>query len=256
VRLTGVTGKLWNKVGKRVAVNKFSLGAKFILVFVSALANAQPITSLAELKIGMTEAQFLEISDVKSKDFRDITTQSSGDWLSQYSGKDTGIVWKQTNKSTVEPYLAIHSPGITDYSFVMPLGVSSSQGESYKIVARFFENILIRVYAYKGGREFEEILERKYGRPEKEDKTKIEVCQNGYGAKTEHRSGALSSVWGQGSPIVAKITWTTLDCGRAVSSRYSIEDVNRNIKAAEMEKRAKNEARDAEVGSKASSSKL
>jgi hypothetical protein len=207
MKLIGVKQEIFNKAGKRASRNVFSLGAGFILFFVSALANAQPITSIADLKIGMTEAQFFEISDVKSKEVRDKTDQPPSDWLSQHSGKDTGIVWKQTSKSTVDRYEAIHSPGIADYSFVMPLGVRSSQGESYNVVARFLENILIRVYVYKGGREFEEILERKYGRPGKEDKTKIEVCQNGYGAKTEHRYGALSSVWGQGSPIVAKMTW-------------------------------------------------
>lgn len=218
-------------------------------------AGAQPIVSVGDFKIGMTEEEFLDVQEIKIKNVKDVSMKTSDDRYLEYLGRPSNIVWKMNNESKNESYSKIYSPEITDYEFSMLLGVQNYGKDSHKITARFYENKLISIRIPDAGSDFEELLESKYGKPLKKDNATTVICQNGYGARSEHFNGSMTSVWGEGKPIKARIKGLFFGCGK-FKSEYYIEDIKKVSIVDAIEIKAQKEHVSAEKNNKASSSRL
>jgi hypothetical protein len=218
-------------------------------------AFAQPIVGVSDLKIGMTIEEFTDTREIKSKIIRDISTQSSDDRMDEYLERASNMVWKQDSESNVDSYSKIYAPGIIDYKFGIQLGIKKVTGDTFHVTTRFYENKLISIRIKNPGTELEELLEAKYGKPKIENKTNTVICQNGYGAKSEHLKGSVADVWGDGKPIKARIYSVFYDCGKAFSEYY-IEDVKKVAAVNSIEEKAEQKQKNIERSIKASSSKL
>ena len=169
-----------------------------LILFLSSISNAQPIVGLGDFKIGMSLDEFLQVPDIVNLGVHDISTQTSSDYTDKILKRTKGKVWKQTSESAVDDYKKIYTPGIIDFEFSMALGIKSYSDDSYEVKLRFYENKLIQIKLPTIRLEFEDLLTSKYGKPIIENKTKKVICQNGYGAKSEHLDGSMYSKWGKG----------------------------------------------------------
>ena len=124
---------------------KESIMKQQLLIICSAIlfANpviAQPIVSIGNFKIGMTEEEFRELPDIKSKTVQD---------FSNYSFRSTDSdVWRNTNESRNSQYShsRIYSPGYVEYTFKLATGVKDFMGkDSYDTKAKFYDNQLIYI---------------------------------------------------------------------------------------------------------------
>lgn len=235
-------------------MGKYAVTLLMSLTF-SGFSVSQPIVAIGDIKIGMSEDEFLEVPEIKAKTLKDKSNQTSAENLEILRGKGFTKLWKTTKDSNVASYNRIYTTQVTNFEFAMPLGISNSQGDTYGIALNFFDGRLIEIRVDQAGVNFEKALEVKYGPAIMEDKTKSVTCQNGYGAKSEHLIGSLASIWGKDKPIEAKVYWTFFDCGER-GSAYYIRDVKKVQQANELEKSAKKEATNADIKAKASSSRL
>ena len=235
-------------------MKKLKLMGAFVMLL-SGLVNAQPITGLGDIKIGMTVEEFLGSEELKNKNVRDISTQSHNDRMEELLKKSNNTIWKKDSESKVDSYLKIYLTGVIEYEFKIPLGVKSYSGDLHEVKAKFYDGKLISIRVPNAGTEFEELLTTKYGKPLKMDRTKTVICQNGYGAKSEHLNGSMASVWGEGKPIRAQVHWSFYDCGKG-GSAYYIEDVKKVGTVEALERKAEQNQKNSETYNKASASKL
>jgi hypothetical protein len=231
---------------------------KFLAFISSAIvfANfvvAQPIVSIGSFKIGMTEEEFRELPDIKSKSIKD---------FSNFSFRSTDSdVWRNTNESRNSTFShhRIYSPGFVEYTFKMATGVKDFMGkDSYQVKAKFYENQLIEINLdiSASTSQFRDILTEKYGKPAYVDNMKKEVCQNRLGAKSEHNTGSLLWNWKEKGPVEAVVSMTSFDCGKYSGSAYNISDANKVRFVRNLERDAEKNAKNEELKSKASSSAL
>lgn len=240
------------KVEKESIVKKFLAFISSSIVFASSVV-AQPIVSIGNFKIGMTEEEFRELPDIKSKSIKD---------FSSFSFRSTDSdVWRNTNESRNSSYshLRIYSPGIVEYTFKMATGVKDFMGrDSYGVKAKFYDNQLIEINLDIGAStsQFRDILTEKYGMPTAVDGMKKETCQNGYGAKTEHNTGSLLWNWKGKGPVEAVVSITSFSCGKYSGSAYNVSDADKISFVRKLERDAEKNAKNEEVKTKASSSAL
>jgi hypothetical protein len=221
----------------------------FILIMLATSTSfAQDIKGLGDFTIGMSVEDFLGLPLIKEKNLQDKTSRN-------YVPKD-GDLWKTTVDSQVEKYDRVYSVDIVIFEFKTPLGVQNLLGkDNYKLMTKFYKDRLVQIYVSDAGMEFEKILTAKYGKPIKEDKTKRVICQNAYGAKSEHFDGSESTIWGKGKKISATFIYSFYECGKGGAS-YWVED-NAAVKIIDQIATNRLKAIEAEeVKIKASSSKL
>jgi hypothetical protein len=241
-----------------IEVEKESIVKKLLVVITSAIVfassvTAQPIVSIGNFKIGMTEEEFRELPDIKSKTIQDYSNYS-------YRSTDSDV-WRNTNESRNSTYRhsRIYSPGYIEYTFKMATGVKDFRGkDSYGATAKFYDNQLIeiRLDLSASASQFTDILTEKYGKPTVVDGMKKEICQNGYGAKTEHNTGSLFWVWKGKGPVEAEVSITMFSCGKYSGAGYSVSDAKKISFVRKLERDAEKNAKNEEVKSKASSSIL
>ena len=223
------------------------------LMLLSGFVNAQPITGLGDIKIGMTTEKFLSSAELKNKTVRDISTQLHNDRVAETFKIPINTIWKKDSESKdSDNYLKIYLTGVTEYEFEIPLGVKTNSGfDLYEVKAKFYDGKLISIRVPNA--DFKELLTAKYGKPLQVDKTKKCFSQNEYGLR--HLNGSMTYVWGEGKPIKAQVHWFFYECGR-VSTSYYIEDVKKVAAVKALEEKAVQEQKNAETNNKASASKL
>ena len=246
---------------------KIRIGTSMKKLFVSTIltflltntALAQAIVGIGDYKIGMSEQQFLELPEIKVKTIKDA---SNKDW--PYNS----FIWKKTSSSipperfAINPQLAkmwkIYSTEYTTYDFMMSTGIKDELGkDEYETLIDFYKNemISIRLILKKSYNQFDEVLLEKYGKPKTRNNLKRETCQNAYGARTEHDSGNIMSVW-EGQPVEAFLMITTRGCGKYITNTYTIENSQKKSALVELESKARDGSSNQDIKSKASSTKL
>jgi hypothetical protein len=222
------------------------------LMLLSGFVNAQPITGLGDIKIGMTTEKFLSSEELKNKNVRDISTQLQSDRIKQTFEKSNNIIWKKDSESKVDSSFKIYLTGVTEYEFIIPLGVKTDSGvDLYEVKAKFYDDKLISIQVPNA--DFKELLTAKYGKPLNVDKTIKCLSQNEYGLR--HFNGSINYIWGEGKPIKAQVHSFFYDCGR-VSFSYYIEDVKKVAAVSALERKIRQEQKNSETNNKASASKL
>ncbi len=219
-------------------------------VFLMHTANAQNIVGVGNLRMGMTEAEFLELPEISSKLVRDAEDKN-------YK-QDDRAVWKKTNESKVASYEKIYSPDYVVYEFDMAIGIKDYAGnDNYKVSAKFVKRKLIHIQVFlTGGYDVEKLLSEKYGQPNVLDKMKKVVCQNGYGAKSVHSDGFIAFEWGAKTKNNASLLIGSSDCGKLITSSYSVEDGKKYSQILEAERRIEKNIEKEELKNKANASKL
>lgn len=219
---------------------------------------AQPIVSVGEFKIGMTEQEFLATSEISSRTIEEPVNRFK-------SFKERGI-WKQNSESVVPEAFSlianswrIYNPNYVKYEFKMGIGVKDSSGkDSYNAILHFYKNELISIdLSFSTSfSEFRDILTEKYGKPIIKDEMKKEICQNGFGARTEYNTGNTTWDWGGKGPIDASLTLTYYNCEKIAGTTYVIKNTKISAMVFDLEKKAMQDAASEEVKKKGASSKL
>ena len=134
-------------------------------------------------------------------------------------------LWKTTADTQVDKNNRIYSADVVRFEFKAPMGVQDILGrDGYTVTTDFYKDKLAKVYISDANMNFEEILTKKYGKPIKESKMKRVICKNGYGAKSSHREGWESSIWGKGKKITATYHHYVFDCGSGGGTLYFVEE--------------------------------
>ena len=194
-------------------------------IFLFILTNsaiAQPIVSIGGLTIGMTEQDFLEIPEIKSRNIQDVGNKNSKD----------SDVWKKTADSNVPEYRKIYTPEYIIYEFKMATGVKGHMGrDSYDATVEFYKNELISISLDLTGQslEFNDILTEKYGKPVFKNTMTKKTCQNAYGAKTEHLTGYISKTWGGNNQVSALMLTSSSNCDKESGTSYSVSNKKSSI---------------------------
>jgi hypothetical protein len=212
---------------------------------------AQPIVSIGDLKIGMTEEEFLVLPIIKSKNIQDYSKKNFN--ASEYD------VWKKTSESRNSTYRSrVYLPDNVEYEFKMATGVKDLLGkDAYDVTAKFYKGELIRIQMNLSLSlpDFKNILTEKYGNPTLDDNMKKVTCQNTYGAKSEHYDGYRSWDWGGESEVKASLFMSSISCGK-FGSMYFIGNTKKYNFVLSAEKKAEEDERNEVIKAKASSSKL
>jgi hypothetical protein len=237
-------------------VKKF-ISTTFLALLLASAAIAQPIVGIGEIRIGMSEQEFLQAAEIKSKNLQDASLRKHST-----SGSD---LWKKTQDSVVPESYArfpehwkIYTPEYSEYTFKMSTGIKDFMDrDSYDTTVQVYKNevIYISIQISASATKFIDILNAKYGKSVVKDNMTKETCQNGYGAKTEHNTGYIANTWGQSNKISAMVMLSSSNCGKYAGASYSISDEKRS-QVSEIERKAKQEAKSNETKEKAASSKL
>jgi hypothetical protein len=234
------------------AVNKL-LGVIITSIIFACAAIAQPIVSIGNFKIGMTEEEFNRLPDVKSKNIQDFSNYNF--WIADSD------IWRKTSESrnqkvSIRIYLSDH----IEYQFKISTGIKDFMGkDSYEVTARFYKGELIEIIVNTGSSttQFREILTEKYGTPLSINNMKKEICQNGYGARTEHNTGGLFWVWKEKNASVdASLMIVNFGCGKNAGAYYIVKDGSKADFVKNLEKEAEKNAKSEELKTKSSSSTL
>lgn len=237
---------------------KNSAAAIVILIFFSSSAISQPIVSIGELRIGMPEDEFLNLQDIKSKNTQDASSK-------KFNSSDRDV-WKKNHESAVPDsyarmpqYWKIYTPEYVVYEFKFSTGIKDISGkDSYDATVDFYkkELISVRINISKSFSQFKDILTEKYGSPTVKDNMTKEICQNGYGAKSEHNTGYMTWSWEGKGPIEASLMLSNSDCGKYPVASYFIRNSNIKLLVSELERKARQAAMSEDTKAKAASSKL
>ena len=249
-----VSNNLSNQLG---AIVKKFISTTFLALLLASAAIAQPIVGIGEIRIGMSEEEFLQAAEIKSKNLQDAS-------LRKYSTSESDL-WKKTSDSIVpkdyERYpemWKIYTPEYNEYTFKMSTGIKDYMDrDSYDTTVKVYkkEVISISILISASSIKFIDILNVKYGNSIVKDNMTKETCQNGYGAKTEHNTGYIANTWGQNNKISATVMLSSSNCGKYAGASYSISS-EKNSQVSEIERKAKQAAKSNEAKEKASSSKL
>ena len=233
------------------------ISTTFLALLLASAAIAQPIVGIGEIRIGMSEQEFLQTAEIKSKNLQDASLRKHST-----SGSD---LWKKTRDSVVPESYArfpehwkIYTPEYSEYTFKMSTGIKDFMDrDSYDTTVQVYKNevIYISIQISSSATKFIDILNAKYEKSVVKDNMTKETCQNGYGAKTEHNTGYIANTWGQSNKISAMVMLSSSNCGKYAGASYSISDEKR-MQVSEIERKAKQEAKSNETKEKAASSKL
>jgi hypothetical protein len=247
------------KLGSMRSNMKHLFASTILTLLLTNTALAQQIVGIGDLKIGMSEQEFLELPEIKVQ-----TIQDAGKKNLPFNSS----VWKKTSSSipperfAINPQLSklwkIYSTEYITYDFTMSTGIKDEFGkDEYPTLVEFYKNemISIRLILETTFNQFDEVLKAKYGKPTIKNNLKKETCQNGYGARTEHDNGNIMSVW-EGQPIEAYLMIRTTGCGKYITKHYRIENSKKKSALDDLESKGKDGISSQDIKSKASSSKL
>ena len=233
------------------------ISTTFLALLLASAAIAQPIVGIGEIRIGMSEQEFLQTAEIKSKNLQDES-------LRKYSTSESDL-WKKTSDSIVPKHYEtypelwkIYTPEYSEYRFKMSTGIKDFMGRDlYDTTVQVYKNevIHISIQISASATKFIDILNAKYEKSVVKDNMTKETCQNGYGAKTEHNKGYIANSWGESNKISAMVMLSSSNCGKYAGASYSISGEKRS-QVSEIERKAKQEAKSNETKEKAASSKL
>lgn len=171
-----------------------------LILLIATNVYSQQIIGIGDLKIGMSNEQFLSLPDIKLKRIGE---------KNRFAVKpNANEILRMTVDTQLEAGfflgLRVYSSDIIKYEFLYALGMPNYSGkDEYRIEATFYKDKLSKIHVWDAVLSFKSILEQKYGQPVVKDDTKIEICQNSYGAKTEHTSGTKYHKWGENESVEA-----------------------------------------------------
>ncbi len=226
------------------------IGFLFAMLF-SVMAQAQEIQGIGDIRVGMSEAEFLELPDIKSKNIQDAANKG------HRSDRD---MRKITSESQISVwYSRIFTPEYVKYEFKMATGIKDYSGKDvYDATVEFYKGELIKIMLNTSASvsNFKDILTEKYGKPTVIDTMKKEICQNSYGAKTEHNTGSIIWGWGDNGQIEASMTISSFGCGKFSASFYTISHSKKSSLVIDLERKSRQDAEKEQLKEKAGSSKL
>lgn len=222
-------------------------------MLLSSASIAQPITGIGEIKIGMTETNFLSLSDIQSRKIED------GGGLKYLA--DDSLLLVITSKTEENKYERIYDSDHKKYRLKMSTGVRHQFDESdlYDVTIESYKEKIyeINVDISPGQKEFVKILTNKYGEPvETFNSLKMITCQNGFGAKSEHVDGMRTRAWGSKSVITAEIFEYFNRCSTSIGIHYQILDKKIKTLVRQLEERAKREIDATDIKAKSGTTKL
>lgn len=234
----------------------------FMALLLTMLAQAQEIRGVGNIRIGMSESEFLELPEIKSKNIQDAGKKK---WDS-----NDGDVWKKTSESIVPEsyaqtpyYWKIYTPDYVKYNFQMATGIKNDSRDKdlYDAAAEFYKGELIKIKLSippaTSFFQFKDVLTEKYGKPTRRNNMSKVICQNGYGVKSEHDDGYITLDWGSDKDqIEASLMISNRDCGEHSFSSYTILHKQKNTLVSNLERKAQDSAQKEVIKTKATSSKL
>jgi hypothetical protein len=180
-------------------------------ILTSGTVVAQPIVGIGDLKIGMAEAEFLELPEIKTKSIAD-AAEMPWDFHENFVFKTT----RDSSFADSRKNMRVFAPGYIQYTFKMAAGIKDRQGaDLYVTTLDFYKGELIQITLNtlaSSFPDFLEILTGKYGKPIETDARTKEVCQNGYGARVERKNGNIVYGWRGRGPIEAEMVHSFFGC--------------------------------------------
>ena len=225
---------------KKIVVCLFS-------ILVASSVFSQKITGFGEYKIGMSSSEFLSLDEIKILNLKDK--------IKKMYVPDGGDLWKTTSDSDLEAGWKVYSPEVIKFEFNLATGIENGDKGSYRAEILLYKNKLVNLIIFKPPTEFEKILTEKYGKPKHIDKTKKVVCQNGYGAKTEHFDGLVTEHWADKGDVIAELEHAYYDCGK-VTWGYTVKNKNTHKILTLIEENGLKSERSGDAKLKAAKSKL
>jgi hypothetical protein len=232
-----------------------------VLFLLTTSVYSQQILGIGDFLIGMSNDDFLSLPVIKAK--------SISETDKHYESPKAHQIFRQTVDTKYPPQMIgtykmeaplaarIFSSDVVRYKLVLPLGVPDAQGrDAYDIEVTFYKEKLSRINVWKTTGEFPKILEQKYGKPEVKDNSKMETCQNGYGAKTEHFSGSISSIWRSKENIEARYTFGNYSCGKYPYFSYQVVNTSESETLYKIQQDGEKKYKDDQIKEKSSGSKL
>jgi hypothetical protein len=197
-----------------------------IILTLTVNAYCQQVLGVGELIIGISSEQFLKLSQINSKYLRErpkLFEKPNHDEIIRLTDGTIYDMYTGGQKLSVPKSLKIFSPDVVRYQFVYPLGIPrGSEGDTYEIRATFYKDKLSDVVIDRANLEFKRLLTEKYGKPVSVNSSKMEMCQNSFGAKSEHMTGVIRDVWGGDGEIQANFSVSSSNCGKYSAIRYSV----------------------------------
>ncbi len=228
----------------------------FLLVcsLVCAMSNAQPIASVSNINIGMSEDEFLHSPSLQGMRVMDMG------W--KYRGLDAGEVWR--TKSGLRPQNdeeKISGASTAKYFFLLPLFPDLSHGSiaglwMSRVNVYFYEGKLASIDVVNPPEKAQllDTLKAKYGDAKVVNGMKIVTCQNELGAKFDHDDGTLMYRWGEGKPVVAEYRIKKWNCENGLAREYQVFDRVSYNKLRSEESRLMQAEKDNELKQKAQNS--
>lgn len=201
--------------------------------------GAEDISGIGDLKIGMSESDFLSLQVIAQKTPSEKIYKTTN--YKNILDNEEGDLWVITSESDVKDEDKVFSTDIVKYEFRYPIRLNENQTVNYKAKAIFYKKRLVEVsLSNMNYLTFKKLLTEKYGPGVEENKTKTVICQNDYGSRLEMFEGTIKTVWGRGKKITSDLQQTMNNCKLGPSS-YAVIDkqATMNIKQSESEKMKK-----------------
>ena len=223
------------------------IAVAFFLLLLTSIAQSEEIKGIGEFNIGMTIDEFLDLPSIKIKNLSDKTEK-----MTFVKG---GELWRITAGVSVSEYEKIYSPDKVLFELEIPIDIPT-EGKLYSAKIVFYKGLLASINIENPSFDFKDILTEKYGKPIFKDASRWVVCQNGYGAKSRHAEGSITSTWGKGSKIIARFGTYSSSCGESTLVYYKVENPLAVKIMEKVEEKMEKTAESINLKNKASGSKL
>ena len=223
------------------------IAVAIFLLFLTSIAHSQEIKGIGEFKVGMSIDEFLELPSIKTKNLSD-----KNEDMVYVKGNE---LWRIMAGQTVNEYERIYSPDKVSFELETPIDIPT-EGTLYRAKIVFYKGLMASIDIQNAIFDFKEILTERYGKPTFKDNSHWVVCQNGFGAKTNHVEGSLTSTWGRGGKIIAEFNSSSSSCGQSVFVFYTVENPLTVKIMEKVEEKMKKTAESINLKNKASGSKL
>lgn len=198
--------------------------AVFLAIIFCSAVTAHGQDGLGEFKIGMSIEQFFELPIVKNKKFSEKTS-------ADYSLKEFNLWMTTSDTEVLSNFQKVFSKEVVKFELNAEIGIKkrTTGRDSYKTTIYFYKDKLAIVNVDDVEWEIESILKEKYGNPVVINDAKVVICQNGYGARTQHLRGTITSKWGKSNKNIAEHKRMYFNCGDETETYTVFDSVNAKI---------------------------
>lgn len=194
-----------------------------LLAFNINVYAADDISGIGDLKIGMSQNEFLALyiieGKIPSEKKYKVTTYKN------ILDNEESNLWVITSDSNVRDEDRVFSPDVVKYEFRYPIHLDEHQRVAYKTKAIFYKDKLVEIsLSNMNYLTFKKLLTEKYGLGVTENKSRAVICQNDYGSRLEMFEGTIKTVWGRGKKVGSVLQQTMTNCKLGQSS-YTVLDL-------------------------------